>query len=138
MKKFDSKFIKYSITLFVVSVLLISVGAVSLTRSSERTDKVYLENASAKNRIEVLSNENLILKEEIEILKKQNQELAVNGDKYNAMNALFEAQTLVESEDYENALVCLEKIDKKYLEGTFALEDYEKLYEIVKENTKND
>ena len=33
-------------------------------------------------------------------------------------------------------LTYLEKIDKKYLEGTFALEDYEKLYDIVKENTK--
>ena len=133
MKKFDSKFIKYSITLFVVSVLLISIGAVSLTRSSERTDKVYLENASAKNRIEVLSNENLILKKEADALKKENKILS---EKATALNYVFEAKALVEKKDYENALICLEKIDKKYLEGTFALEDYEKLYDIVKENTK--
>lgn len=138
MKKFDRKFIKYSITLFVVSVLLISVGAVSLTRSSERTDKVYMENASAKNRIEVLSNENLLLKKEIELLKKENANLSETAERYSALNSVFEAESMIEDEDYENALICLEKIDKKYLEGSFALKDYEKLYEIVKENTKND
>lgn len=137
MKNFDRKFIKYSITLFVVSVLLISVGAVSLTRSSERTDKMHMENASAKNRIEVLSNENLLLKKEIEILKKENANLSGTSEKYNAVNSIFEAQTMIENEDYENAKICLGKIDKKILDG-YAASNYEKLYEIVKENTKND
>ena len=138
MKKFDGKFIKYSITLFVVSVLLISIGAVSLTRSSERSDKAQIDNVSAKNRIEVLSNENLLLKKEIELLKKENKNLSETAERYYAVNSVAEAKAMAESKDYENARVCLEKIDKKYLEGSFALKDYEKLYEIVKENTKND
>ena len=135
MKKFDRKFIKYSITLFVVSVLLISIGAVSLTRSSERTDKVYMENASAKNRIEVLSNENLLLKKEIELLKKENENLSKTSEKYLALTSIYEAQAMIEGKDYENALICLEKIDKNILDG-YGLENYEKLYEIVKENIK--
>lgn len=137
MKKFDAKFIKYSITLFVVSVLLISIGAVSLTRSSERTDKVYMENASAKNRIEVLSNENLLLKKEIELLKKENQNLSETAEIYGMLNSLFEAEAMIESKDFENAKILLERIDKKLL-GGFAQKNYDKLYEIVKENTKND
>ena len=131
MKKFDSKFIKYSITLFVVSVLLISVGAVSLTRSSERTDKMHSENASARNRIEVLSNENLILKQQVASLSE-------TAEKYSALNSVFEAEIMIESKDFENALILLERIDKKYLEGSFALKNYEELYEIAKENIKND
>ena len=138
MKKFDLKFIKYSITLFVVSVLLISIGAVSLTRSSVRTDKVHMENASAKNRIEVLSNENLLLKKEIELLKGENKNLSETAERYNALNSVFEAEAMIESGYYEDAKICLEKIDKKYVEGSFALKKYEKLYEIVKENIQND
>lgn len=129
MKKFDSKFIKYSITLFVVSVLLISIGAVSLTRSSERTDKMHSENASARNRIEVLSNENLILKQQVASLSE-------TAEKYSALNSVFEAEKMIESKDFENALILLERIDKKYLEGSFALKNYEELYEIAKENIK--
>ena len=138
MKKFDRKFIKYSITLFVVSVILISVGAVSLTRSSERTDKVYSENASAKNRIEVLSNENLLLKKEIELLKKEKENLSETAERYHALNSIFEAESMIKSGYYEDAMVCLEKIDKKYLEGSFAVDDYEDLLKLAKENTKND
>ena len=137
MKKFDAKFIKYSITLFVVSVLLISIGAVSLTRSSERTDKIHMENASAKNRIEVLSNENLLLKKEIELLKKENQNLSQTAEMYNMLNSIYEAEAMIESKDFENAKILLERIDKKLL-GGYAQKNYDKLYEIVKENTKND
>ena len=80
----------------------------------------------------------LLLKKEIELLKQENANFSETAEKYSALNSVFEAKALVEKEDYENALICLEKIDKKCLEGSFALEDYEKLYEIVKENTKND
>ncbi len=137
MKKFDAKFIKYSITLFVVSVLLISIGTVSLTRSSERTDKVYLENASAKTRIEVLSNENLELKQQISDLKSENEQKSADQQRYLAANSVLEAEAMIENNDYENAKILLDRIDKNYLEG-FAKGKYDKLNEILKENTQND
>ncbi|MBQ2897932.1 MAG: hypothetical protein IJE46_06415 [Clostridia bacterium] len=135
MKKFDAKFIKYSVTLFVVSVLFISIGAVSLTRSSERTDKA---SASAKSRIEVLSDENVKLKQEMEALKEENRNLSETAERFSALNSIFEAEKMIESGYYEDALICLEKIDKKYVEGSFATQNYEKLLEIAKENVKND
>ena len=135
MKKFDAKFIKYSVLLFVVSVLFIGIGAVSLTRSSERTDKI---NASAKTRIEVLSSENVTLKQEVDALKEENKNLYETAERYQALNSIFEAEKMIEGSYYEDALICLEKIDKKYIEGTFAIRNYEKLLEIAKENTKND
>jgi len=135
VKKFDAKFIKYSITLFIVSVLFIGIGAVSLTRSSERTDKA---SASAKTRIEVLSDENLKLKQEIEALKEENKNLWETAERYSALNSIFEAEKMIESGYFEDANICLEKIDKKHIEGSFAVTNYEKLYEVVKENTRND
>lgn len=135
MKKFDAKFIKYSITLFVVSVLLISVGTVSLTRSSERTDKI---NASAKTRIEVLSDENVELKQEIETLKEENKNLRETAERYNALNSVFEAEKMIESGYFEDAKICLEKIDKKYVEGSFAIKNYEDLLKLAKEKTTDD
>lgn len=128
MKKFDAKFIKYSVVLFIVSVALISVGTISLTRSVERTDK---SNSSAKTRIEVLSNENVELKQQVAALSE-------TAEKYSALNSVFEAEIMIKNGDYENALICLEKIDKKYLKGTFASAKYEELLEMIKENTKND
>ena len=138
MKKFDKKFIGYSITLFIVSVLLISIGAVSLTRNSEIENR---SRSSAQNRIELLGNENINLKAEIEKVKKENAELSAkiakseNGGK--DAELIFEVYNLVESKDYKNALKKLEKIDKKLLSEQ-ALKTYEKLSEIVKENIEND
>ena len=135
MKKFDAKFIKYSVTLFVVSVLLISIGAVSLTRSSTRTDKVYLENASAKTRIEVLSNENLELKQKISDLQSENEQKSADQQRFLATNSILEAEAMIESGDYENAKICLDRVDKNYVEG-FAKGKYDKLNQIIKENTE--
>ena len=142
MKKFDAKFIKYSVVLFIVSVALISVAAISLTRNSERAD---IQNTSASSRIEALGNENVSLKQqiqkkkdEIETLKKENENLLQSADKYIAMNSVFEAEVMIEQGDYKNALICLEKIDEKLLEGTFASHKREKLLEMIKEKTEND
>ena len=138
MKKFDKKFIGYSITLFIVSVLLISIGAVSLTRNSEIENR---SRSSAQNRIEILGNENINLKAEIEKVKKENSGLSDKITQYEdcKKNAdlIFEVYNLVESKDYKNALKKLEKIDKKLLSEQ-ALKTYEKLSEIVKENIEND
>ena len=138
MKKFDLKFIRYSITLFVVSVILISVGTVSLTRSSERTEQMKV---SANNRIENLGNENISLKNEVKKLKSENDSISAklkkSQENEKMLNLIFEAAILIENEDFEKAFTCLEKVDKKLLNEN-AAKSYEKLYEIVKENTKND
>ena len=64
--------------------------------------------------------------------------IAVSAPDYNAnVNLVLEAQTLVESEDYENASKKLEKIDEKLL-NEHAVKSYEKLLEIVKENTEKE
>lgn len=138
MKKFDKKFIKYSVTLFLVSVLFISIGTVSLTRSSARTDRTMLENASAKTRIEVLSNENMELKKQNEELIALNEVLKNDQQRYIAVNSVLEAEILIQNKDFENAKIMLERIDGKHLDGTFARGKYEKLCEIIKENLPND
>ena len=70
--------------------------------------------------------------------KKEKENLSETSERYHALNSIFEAESMIKSGYYEDAMVCLEKIDKKYLEGSFAVDDYEDLLKLAKENTKND
>ena len=133
----------YSLAIIVVAMVFIVIGGISLSKNVTKEDNQINLNLNAKDKVIALNEENLKLltenkelKEELESLKSENEQLKIGVENYLASNSVLEAEAMIESKDYENAKILLEEhISKEYLTG-FAKGKYERLLEIVKENTK--
>ncbi len=133
----------YSLAIIVVAMVFIVIGGISLSKNVTKEDNQINLNLNAKDKVIALNEENLKLltenkelKEELESLISENEQLKIGVENYLASNSVLEAEAMIESKDYENAKILLEEhINKEYLTG-FAKGKYERLLEIVKENTK--
>ena len=75
------------------------------------------------------------LKQKISDLQSENEQKSADQQRFLATNSILEAEAMIESGDYENAKICLDRVDKNYVEG-FAKGKYDKLNQSIKENTE--
>ena len=137
MNKMNSGFWKYSLALIVVAVIFIAIGALSLSRTSGLADNRIFQSINIKEKIALLSDENLALDTKIKELEKKYAELEKNED--TLCDRLFSVESLLsaykwafEAEDAQEASKHFGMVDKMYLtEDGIAL--YNKVEEKIKE-----
>jgi hypothetical protein len=136
MNKMNSGFWKYSLALIVVAVIFIAIGALSLSRTSGLADNRIFQSINIKEKIALLSDENLALDTKIKELENKYAELEKNEDTLS--DRLFSVESLLsaykwafEAEDAQEASKNLGMVDKMYL-----TEDGMELYNNVEEKIK--
>lgn len=138
MKKMDKNFWTYSLSLLLVAVLFIAIGGISLSRNAVKDDNKIFQNFNAKEKVSILSNENLRLDSENKTLSSENETLKseLESVKQSAemLEAIIEADKFIKEDDFESANTILGGIDAEKLSPS-ALEFYNNLLNKVKENT---
>lgn len=125
-------------SLLLVAVIFIAIGGISLSRNAVKDDNKVFQNFNAKEKVAVLSDNNLRLDKENKVLLKENEalksELEESKAKTDAVEKLIKAEDLIISGEIENAKTLLEELDTSKLSET-ALKMYNNLLTKVKENT---
>lgn len=125
-------------SLLLVAVIFIAIGGISLSRNAVKDDNRVFQNFNAKEKVAVLSDNNLRLDKENKGLIKENEalkaELEDSKTKIDAVEKLIKAEDLIASGETENAKTLLEELDASKLSET-ALKMYNNLLSKVKENT---
>ena len=119
MNKFTTQFLKYIIILLVVGGILVAIGGISIGRTAIMNMKELALNSSSKEKIEIISNENLSLKKENENLVAKNEFLTTEIDTANKKSQTLEAYILLEQAvkegNMELAKECIDAILPEYL-----------------------
>lgn len=100
MNKFTDSFWKYSICLLIVGVILVTVGGLSVSRTTLANKKEMAFDMSYKEKITIISNENMELKKENEALK---QEKESNMKKIETGEAFIKLSVYIKEEKYVEA-----------------------------------
>ncbi len=134
MNKFTTQFLKYIIILLVVGGVLVAIGSISVGRTAIVNMKEMALNSSSKEKIEVISNENLALKMENKNLSAKVDFLNSERDAANKKSQTLEAYILLEQAvkdgDMELAKECIDAISPEFLPEKIKL-NFEKLKQIV-------
>lgn len=112
-------FWKYSICLFLVAIVLVIIGAISLGRTSFHEDNRFAGSISAKENIAMLSDENLALKDELEQTKEkldqQTLELNQLKERQVEIERFLTIEPLLKDKKYDEAKAALESVRKELL-----------------------
>ncbi len=113
--KNEKNLIKYSVTLLIVAIICIAIGGISMSRSINRGDERVRRNFNANDKVQQVSNQNLMLtqenaalKNELNDLKTEKEEIVKEKD-----NALNEIKAY---EIYLQALEIKDSDEEKYKE----------------------
>ncbi|MBR4030791.1 MAG: hypothetical protein IKJ06_05305 [Clostridia bacterium] len=119
MNKFTSQFLKYIIILLVVGVILTAIGGISVGRTAMVNRKENALNASSKEKIEIISNENRELKKENSNLVAKNEFLTTEKDnaikKSETLEAFILLEKAVKEKNEELAKECILAVDENLL-----------------------
>lgn len=119
MNKFTTQFLKYIIILLVVGGVLVAIGGISVGRTAIMNMKELALNSSSKEKIEIISNENVALKLENQNLTAKADFLTNERDAANKKSQTLEAFILLEQAvkdgDTELAKECIDAILPEYL-----------------------
>ena len=135
MDKITSHFWKYSLALLLVAVILIIIGAISLSRTSKHQDNRVFSTLNAKENIALLSDENVKLTErgnELESeLDQKDQKINELTQKEAAVEQFSEIQILMSEKRYDEAKEKIPSLDPQLLpEGLRqALVEFQELIE---------
>ena len=138
MKKIDKNFRTYSLSLLLVAIFFIAIGGISLSRNAVKDDNKIFQNFNAKEKVAVLSDENLRLDTENSELSKENENLKSNLERakksIDSYECVLKAYDFITQEDFENAEAELNLVLPDELSES-ALKMYNNLLNIIKENT---
>lgn len=119
MNKFTSQFLKYIIILLIVGVILTAISGISVGRTAMVNRKENALNASSKQKIEIISNENRELKEENSNLVAKTEFLTTEKDnaikKSETLEAFILLEKAVKEQNKELAKECISAIDENLL-----------------------
>lgn len=119
MNKFTTQFLKYIIILLVVGGVLVAIGVISVGRNAISNMKELALSSSSKEKIDIISNENLDLKLENKNLTAKAEFLTSERDSANKKSQTLEAYILLEQAvkegNMELAKECIDAILPEYL-----------------------
>lgn len=117
MNKFTTQFLKYIIILLVVGGILVAIGGISIGRTAISNMKEMALSSTSKEKIDLISNENVALKLENKNLTAKAEFLTNERDSANKKSQTLEAYILLEQAVKErNADLAKECIDAIYPE----------------------
>ena len=107
MNKFTDQFWKYALCLLIVGVVLVAVGGLSVGRTTMANKRELDFDMTYKEKVTVISNENMELKTENAALKSENEALSAEKqsaeEKLQAAEIFIQLEACMEKKDYEKA-----------------------------------